>query len=62
MFGRNQFEVMADRLAGLKENFVLSINDVPLTRQCAFDVVDVDLLDLVSGRKRSPAEEMIARG
>ncbi|KQR75735.1 DNA adenine methylase [Rhizobium sp. Leaf341] len=61
LFGRDQFEVMADRLAKLKGNFVLSINDVPQTREMfgRFDVVDVDLLYSVSGGKGSAARELI---
>jgi DNA adenine methylase len=63
LFGRDQFEVMAGRLSRLKGNFVLSINDVPQTREMfgRFDVVDVDLLYSVSGGKGSPARELIVR-
>ena len=63
LFGRDQFEVMAERLARLKGRFILSINDLPQTRELfrAFDLVDVDLLYSISGGKGTSARELIVQ-
>ncbi len=61
LFGRDQFDVMAERLAGLKGKFILSINDVPEIRQtfASFSMDGVDLRYSVSGGAGTPAKELI---
>ena len=61
LFGREQFEVMAERLSRLKGRFILSINDVPAIRKifAAFDQDEVQLNYTVGGGKGRPARELI---
>jgi len=64
LFGRDQFEVMAERLAHLKGKFIVSINDVPAIRKlfAAFDQEQVELTYTVAGGKGRPARELIISG
>lgn len=64
LFGRDQFELMAERLARLQGKFLLSINDVPAIREtfAAFAQEKVDLTYTVSGGKGRPAQELIISG
>lgn len=61
LFGREQFEAMAERLARLKGRFILSINDVPEIRRIfsGFAQEDVELRYSISGGKGTPARELI---
>jgi len=61
LFGREQFELMAVRLAKLKGRFILSINDVPEIRSIfgRFAMEPVDLLYSVAGGKGVKARELI---
>ena len=64
LFGREQFEIMAEQLGRLRGRFILSINDVPEIRRIfgafAFDEVDLDYS--VSKGKATPARELIVSG
>lgn len=64
LFGRDQFELLAERLRGLKGRFILSINDVPEVRRIfggyGFVFGEADVLYGVGGGAR-PAREMIVR-
>lgn len=64
LFGRDQFELMAERLARLKGRFILSINDVPEIRAAfaAFRFQPVKLLYSVAGGKGTEARELIVSG
>ena len=64
MFGREQFALMAEQLAGLKGRFIMSINDVPEIRKlfAAFTIEEVSLTYSVSGGKGKPARELIIHG
>ncbi|APY14764.1 DNA adenine methylase [Brucella sp. 10RB9212] len=64
MFNRDQYEVMAERLARIKGRFILSINDVPEIRTIfsAFDIEDVSLTYSVSGGKGKSVKEVIISG
>ena len=64
LFGREQFAVMAGRLAGLKGRFILSINDVPATRAIfgRFAWEEVELSYQVGGGRGTPARELIVSG
>lgn len=64
LFGREQFEVMSDRLGKLKGRFILSINDVPAIRDLFghFNIEEVDLRYSVSGGAGAPARELIVSG
>ncbi|MGE4324161.1 MAG: DNA adenine methylase [Sphingobium sp.] len=61
LFDRGQFELMADRLRGLKGRFILSLNDHPEVRRifAGFDVREETLTYTVSGRSGTPAREVI---
>ena len=61
LFGREQFEIMAERLARLKGRFILSINDVPAIREtfAGFRLEPVDLRYSVSGGRGTEARELI---
>ncbi len=62
LFSRDQFAVMAERLAGLKGHFILSINDVPPIRELfgRFCLEEVTLTYSVGGKGRHrPARELI---
>ena len=64
MFGRSEFEEMADVLAGIKGRFILSINDVPeirdLFRDFAFD--EVSLSYTAARNQAKKARELIVSG
>jgi DNA adenine methylase len=64
LFGRDQFGLMADRLARLKGRFILSINDVAETREifAGFEIDEVGLLYSIAGGKGRPARELIISG
>lgn len=64
LFGREQFELMAGRLAKLQGRFILSINDVPAIREAfgAFRMEEARLLYTISGGKGQPARELIVSG
>lgn len=64
LFGRDQFALMADRLARLKGRFILSINDVPEVREtfAGFAIEAVSLRYSVSGGKGTAARELIVSG
>jgi len=61
LFGREQFEVMAERLGGLKGRFILSINDRPEIREtfAAFQYHEAELTYSVAGGEGVPARELI---
>lgn len=63
LFGRDQFELLADRLGRLKGSFILSINDVPEIRKlfARFVFEEVELSYSVSG-KPTAARELIISG
>ncbi|MGV1769308.1 methylamine utilization protein MauJ [Agrobacterium vitis] len=64
LFGRDQFELMADRLKSLQGGFILSINDRPEIREIfsGFPVEGAELSYSVSGGKGTEARELIYRG
>lgn len=64
LFSRDQYEVMAEQLAGLKGRFILSINDTPEIRSTfkRFDMAAVDLNYSLNGGKGKPAKELIISG
>lgn len=65
MFGRDQFEDMADRLRALKGRFILSINDVPEVRNVfgGFDMNEVELTYTLAGGKNAKlARELVITG
>ena len=64
LFGREQFELMADRLRSLKGRFILSINDVPEMREVfgGFTVEDADLRYSLGGGLGVSARELIITG
>lgn len=64
MFGRDQFEVMAERLGHLKGRFILSINDVPEIRSIfsAFEIDTVSLSYTAGGGKGKAVSEVIISG
>ncbi|PYE87391.1 DNA adenine methylase [Phyllobacterium leguminum] len=61
LFSRDQYEVMAGRLARIKGRFLLSINDVPDIRSIfsAFDIEDVSLTYTASGGRGKAVRELI---
>lgn len=61
LFSRDQYEVMAERLAGLSGRFILSINDVPEIRSIfsAFRIENVALTYTAGGGKGKPVREVI---
>jgi DNA adenine methylase len=61
MFGRDQFELMAEQLAGLKGEFILSINDTPEVRRIfsRFRFQEAKLLYRISGAPTEAAELII---
>lgn len=63
LFGRDEFEQMAERLACLQGRFVLSINDRPETRAIfgRFELAPVDLTYRISGAPTA-AKELIITG
>lgn len=60
-FARTEFAQLAGQLATIKGRFVLSINDVPQTREvfAAFDRQEVELTYTVSGGQPKAARELI---
>ncbi|MUO82239.1 DNA adenine methylase [Agrobacterium vitis] len=64
LFGRDQFEVLADRLKSLQGGFILSINDRPEVREifAGFSVEGAQLSYSVSGGKGTEARELIYWG
>jgi len=64
LFGRDQFQLMAERLGRLQGRFILSINDVPEIRELfgRFEIEPVELRYSVSGGKGQPAKELIIAG
>lgn len=64
LFGRDQFEVLADRLKVLQGRFILSINDRPQVREifAGFDVEGAELTYSVAGGKGTDARELIYYG
>ncbi|PRD45325.1 DNA methyltransferase [Phyllobacterium phragmitis] len=64
LFGRDQYEVMAERLGRIKGRFIVSINDVPEIRSIfsAFAIEDVSLTYSVSGGKGKAVQELIISG
>lgn len=64
LFGRDQFEVMAERLRALRGKFILSINDVPEIRKifAEFAMEGAELTYTVGGGKGTPARELIITG
>ncbi|QGA56145.1 DNA adenine methylase [Brucella sp. 2280] len=61
LFSRDQYEIMAERLAGLSGRFILSINDVPEIRSIfsAFRIENVALTYTAGGGKGKPVREVI---
>ena len=61
LFGRDQFEAIAVRLGQLKGKFVMSINNVPETREIfeGFDMLEVAVNYSVSAGKGVPARELL---
>ena len=61
LFSRDQYEVMAERLARLSGRFILSINDVPEIRSIfsAFRIESVALTYTAGGGKGKPVKEVI---
>jgi len=64
LFGREQFAVMAERLAKIEGRFILSINDRPEVRALfnLFAMEEVELRYSVSGGRGTPARELIISG
>lgn len=64
LFGRDEFETMAEQLGRLRGRFILSINDVPEIRRifAAFAFEEVRLNYSVSKDKVTPARELIVSG
>jgi len=69
LFGRDQFEPMAERLARIKGRFVLSVNDVPETRRifARFEISRVKTTYSISGHagglnRKDAAAELIVTG
>lgn len=61
LFGREQFGLMAERMAGLQGRFILSINDVPEIRGLfgRFRFEEVDIEYTLAGGRGKPARELI---
>jgi len=61
LFSRDQYEVMAERLARLSGRFILSINDVPEIRSIfsVFRIENVALTYTAGGGKGKPVREVI---
>ena len=64
MFAREDFQRLADQLAGIEGRFLLSINDVPEIREifAAFDMEAVELKYGVAKGIATDARELIIRG
>lgn len=61
VFGRSDFDQLADILAGIKGRFVLSINDTPGARECfrAFDMSEAETTYTVGAGNATRAAELI---
>lgn len=61
LFGREEFEAMAEVLAGLQGDFVLSLNDRPEVRKtfAAFDIASVATQYGLTGKGATAAAEVI---
>jgi DNA adenine methylase len=61
LFGRDQFQLMAERLGRIKRGFILSINDVPEIRNIfsGFRFVEAELTYSVGGGVAKEARELI---
>jgi DNA adenine methylase len=61
VFGRDDFSALATQLAGIAGRFILSVNDVPDTRQAfaGFEIEGVELTYTIVAGKASPAKEII---
>lgn len=61
LFDQDQFVKIAQRLAAIQGDFILSINDVPAIREmfAAFEFNEADLTYSVSGGKGTLAKELI---
>ena len=64
LFARDQFALMAERLAGLKGRFILSISDRPEIRALfgGFEIEEVGLRYSVGGGAGTAARELIVSG
>jgi DNA adenine methylase len=64
LFGRDQFEAMAERLRRLQGRFIVSINDVPEIREtfAGFRFDEAALRYSITGGKGTPARELIIGG
>ncbi len=64
LFGRDDFERMAEVLAGLRGRFILSLNDRPDVRRifARFDVAGVELSYGITGKGQTAAREVIITG
>lgn len=64
LFGRDQFELLAQRLTVLSGSFIMSINDVPEIRERfgRFRLEEVELLYSVTKGKPTAAKELIVSG
>ncbi|MDM9647768.1 DNA adenine methylase [Rhizobium sp. S163] len=64
LFGREQFGLMAERLAKLKGRFILSINDVPDIRSIfsRFTFDEAELNYTISSNTQTKARELIITG
>lgn len=64
LFGRDQFELLAQRLSVLRGSFIMSINDVPEIRERfgRFRIEEVELLYSVTKGKPTGARELIVSG
>ena len=61
VFSRDQFNVMAEHLAGIKGWFIVSLNDKPEVREIfsAFNIMDVGLTYTIHGGAGSAVGELI---
>jgi DNA adenine methylase len=61
VFGRDDFSALATQLAGIAGRFILSVNDVPDTRQifAGFEIEGVELTYTIRGSKPLRAKEII---
>ena len=66
MFDRDDFSAMADQLAGLKGQFVMSINDVPEIRTLfgRFELIEVETSYGIASKAGTAKghKELIVRG
>jgi DNA adenine methylase len=61
VFGRDDFSALATQLAGIAGRFILSVNDVPDTRQifAGFEIEGVEVTYTIHPGKKLPAKEII---